>query len=222
MDEPDAGRWPSVCATLPQLSSLVFKCAPGSSTAFEHGDYGSSQDHVDELYDAIQELGECKRLAHLGLSAHGYEGVWPSDLLEHVGEAAGTRLVSLALAGGEIRDDRECWYQAMFGSGVACKYPRLEVLRLAVRLCYHPVQEDALLEVLRTLAGEAEEWSPTLRELSACIELDWRLPADVMRRVHARCEQLSAACDGVGLYFDILQPEHDPFDPDYPERLEMR
>lgn len=100
MDEPDAGRWPGVCAKLPQLTSLVFKVVPGRDVAHKYGDYY----HVDALEDTILELSECKQLAHLELSSYGFPEVRPGDLFDMVGNAVGDRLVSLSLAGGEPCD----------------------------------------------------------------------------------------------------------------------
>lgn len=66
------------------------------------------------------------------------------------------------------------------------------MLRLTVKHSHEPIQEGDLLALLCAAAKEADAWLPPLRKVAVEVELHWRLPADAIERVRARCAQLCA------------------------------
>lgn len=154
------------------------------------------------LYDVIDSLENCPRLARLDLVAQEFEDrAQADDLLRRIGEAAGGALVSLSLLGGQLYVERGSSCDGLFG-GLPALFPRLEALELGFMI--ELGHEDAPCAAPSALCKQLQVW-PSLRRLSARIEVDRLVPAGTVERSRARCAELCAASLGKKLELEVVR-----------------
>lgn len=204
-DPPDARRWHRVFGTLPQLSSLAFKFTPSSFTYQGWDDCKSAE--AEHYGNVTKALGRCPRLTRVDLFADGFNEATVIDLLQSVGHAAGSQLVSLTLAGGEPTSDIGGGRRGRGGRGgqggmltdLPQMYPRLEALGLTITPQEMP---DDLLGFIDAVAEAMQAW-PSLRAISLRLELQSvrYAGANTVELLRARCAEVRAACPGKKLAF---------------------